>query len=448
MDVNSQTPAIMLLTVSLGKSSNLGVNPLSAKEWGRFAGWLKEQGLEPSVLLKGDIRSLLAEWMDPSVTLPRIESLLNRGSALGLALERWQRAGLWVITRADADYPERLKQRLRSDSPPVLFGCGDRILLKNGGLAVVGSRDANENDLVFTEYLGGQAAEQGYAIVSGGARGVDQRAMFAALQNEGKAVGVLADSLLRSATSAKYRNSLLSGNLVLVSPNNPELGFDVAKAMSRNRYIYCLADAAIVISSKPGKGGTWNGALEGVKQGWVPVWVKPSSYTASGNSDLVAHGAHWLPETLDSIASLLTSPAAASPNGTPPVPASLFDGDVASSEVVLEGPTIARLPQSISEANAADSEVTETQTTTVVDQVPSDIDFYDLFLIQFTQMTSINPLTSTEIAENLNIAKTQIDAWLRRGISDNVIRRHRRPVRYQASANGERQASLLSIADF
>lgn len=447
MDVNAQAPAIMLLTVSLGKSSNLGVNPLSAKEWGRFAGWLKEQGLEPSVLLKGDIRSLLSEWMDPSVTLPRIESLLNRGSALGLALERWQRAGLWVITRADADYPARLKQRLRSDSPPVLFGCGDRALLKNGGLAVVGSREANEDDLVFTEYLGVKAAEQGYAIVSGGARGVDQRAMFAALQGEGRAVGVLADSLLRSATSAKYRNPLLSGNLVLVSPNNPELGFDVAKAMSRNRYIYCLADAAIVISSKRGKGGTWNGALEGVKEGWVPVWVKPSSYASSGNSDLVAHGAHWLPETLDSIASLPASPAAASPNGTPPIAASLFDGDVASSEVELMRPTTTRLPQYTSEVSAADSEVAETQTAAAMDQVPSDIGFYDLFLIQLTQMTSITPLTSAEIAENLNVAKTQIDTWLKRGISDNVIRRHRKPVRYQANANGDRQAMLLSAAD-
>ncbi len=447
MDVHSQAPAIMLLTVSLGKSGNLGVSPLSAKEWGRFAGWLRDQGLEPSVLLKGNVRGLLTEWKDPSVTLPRIESLLERGGALGLALERWQRVGLWVITRADEDYPERLKQRLRSHAPPVLFGCGDKKILKHGGLAVVGSRDANENDLIFTDYIGSKAAEQGYAIVSGGARGVDQRAMFSALQNDGKAIGVLADSLLRSATSAKYRNSLLSGNLVLVSPNNPDLGFDVGKAMSRNRYIYCLGDAAIIISSRAGKGGTWNGALEGVKEGWVPVWVKPSSYTASGNSDLVAHGAHWLPDVLDSIDSLLIGPPAASFNGTPPVAGSLFDGGVASSEVALEQPTMAQSPQSTSEVSAADSEITETQSAAGVYQVPSDINFYDLFLIRFAQMTSTNPLTSAEIAENLNVAKTQVDTWLKRGISDNAIRRYRKPVRYQANASGERQAPLLSIAD-
>ncbi len=447
MDMNSQTPAILLLTVSLGKSSNLGVNPLSAKEWGRFAGWLRDQALEPSALLKGDLRSVLSGWVDQSVTLPRIESLLDRGSALGLALERWQRAGLWVITRADLEYPERLKQRLRSDSPPVLFGCGDRMLLNHGGLAVVGSRDANENDLLFTEHLGGRVAEEGYAIVSGGARGVDQRAMFGALQNDGTAVGVLADSLLRSATSAKYRNSLLSGNLVLVSPNNPETGFDVGKAMSRNRYIYCLGDAVIVISSTAGKGGTWNGALEGVKAGWVPVWVKPSSYSTSGNSNLVEHGARWLPETLDSIASLLAGPVVVSPSEAPPVAASLFDDDAASSGVMQEQPTATQLPRSTSEAIIAGTEVIEAQGTAAVHQAQSDIEFYDLFLIRCAQMTSTDPLTSAEIADNLDVTKAQVDRWLTRGVSDKVIRRYRGPVRYQYITTEGRQATLLSIAD-
>ena len=146
--------------------------------------------MEPSVLLEGNLQNLLSGWIDSSVTVSRIESLLGRGGALGLALERWQRAGIWVITGADPEYPERLKRRLGSASPPVLFGCGKKTLLEHGGLAVVGSRDASEEDLAFAERLGAKAAEQCYSIVSGGARGVDQRAMFGALQNEGTAVGV------------------------------------------------------------------------------------------------------------------------------------------------------------------------------------------------------------------------------------------------------------------
>ena len=59
-----------------------------------------------------------------------------------LAVDKWQRAGLWILTRGDADYPVRLKNRLRTDAPPVLFGCGNKALLQAEGMAIVGSRDA------------------------------------------------------------------------------------------------------------------------------------------------------------------------------------------------------------------------------------------------------------------------------------------------------------------
>ena len=437
----------MLLTVSFGKSNNLSAKPLTVKEWARFALWLRGQGLEPSALLEGDAQNLLSGWVDRSITLPRVESLLNRGGALGLALEKWQRAGLWVITRADQEYPERLKRRLGSESPPVLFGCGNKKLLEHGGIAVVGSRDASEEELTFTEYLGDKAAGQGYNIVSGGARGVDQSAMFGALQNEGTAVGVLADSLLSSATSAKYRRFILSGDLALISPNNPEVGFDVGKAMSRNRYVYCLADAAIVISSTAGKGGTWNGALEGVKAGWVPVWVKRSSYSSSGNSGLVDCGAHWLPETLGSLASLLTSPPVASPKGVPSIEDGLFEESTVPSEAMQMElmATLSAPPDN--EVAATSSRAQESQNTTTKHLIPSDISFYELFLARCAKLTSATPLTSDEIAGELDIAKVQILRWLKRGVSDKAIKRFTKPVRYQSNDSEGTQASLLSGAD-
>ncbi len=431
MDINSQAPAVMLLTVSFGKSNTSSAKPLTVKEWARFAVWLKDQGLEPAGLLEGDVEKLLSGWIDRSVTLPRIEGLLSRGSTLGLALEKWQRAGLWVITRADPEYPKRLKQHLRWESPPVLFGCGNKMLLEHDrGIAVVGSRHAREEDLSFTECLGNKVAQQGYTIVSGGARGVDQSAMFGALQHKGAAVGVLADNLLRSATSAKYRKALLSGDLVLISPSNPELGFDVGRAMARNRYIYCLADAAIIVSSTVGKGGTWNGAIEGVRAGWVPVWVKQSSHPASGNSRLVDRGARWLPENLDSLADLLTSSQIASANGVSPSASLLVEADPPSPEAVQMELT----------ATPSDNEVTTTnspvqggQNTIANDLIP--VAFYDLFLAWCAKLTSGNPLTSDEIAERLDVAKGQIHAWIRRGVSEGAIKRFANPVRYQSNSD-------------
>jgi len=79
-------------------------------------------------------------------------------------------------------------------------------------------------------------------------------------------------------------------NLVLLSPFNPEASFDAGNAMARNKYIYCLADAGIVVAADKE-----NGALENLKHGWVPLWVKEHPDPNSGNAALVQQGARWLP---------------------------------------------------------------------------------------------------------------------------------------------------------
>ena len=294
MEISRQSEAVMLLTVSFGKSDTDTARPLTPTEWGKFASWLKDKALTPEDLLKSDIASLLEGWDHPKVTLERVDALLNRGAALGFALEKWQRAGLWVLTRSDPDYPKCLKQRLGRKTPPTLFGSGSRNLLNGNSIAVVGGRHADEGDMDFAERVGQRAAECGRQVVSGGAAGVDRAAMLGALDAEGTAIGVLADNLLRSATSARYRQHLMSGNLALVSPFSPEARFLIGNAMARNKYIYCLAQSAIVVSSTPDSGGTWNGAVENLRQGWVPLAVKQTNALDSGNPKLASLGARWL----------------------------------------------------------------------------------------------------------------------------------------------------------
>jgi hypothetical protein len=126
MSVSPNTQAVLLLTAHFSKAKREGVKPLSPKEWGRFALWMKEKPLMPEQLMTGHLGEFLNSWSDKAITLDRIESLMDRGSALALAMEKWLRAGLWVMTRSDPDYPTRFKHRLRTDSPAVVFGCGNR----------------------------------------------------------------------------------------------------------------------------------------------------------------------------------------------------------------------------------------------------------------------------------------------------------------------------------
>ena len=175
---------------------------------------------------------------------------------------------------------------------------------------MVGSRNARSADLEFAGKLAEVAAGEGLSVVSGCARGVDRTAMFGALASEGTSVGVLADGLLRAMVSAAYRKHLLEGNLALVSPFSLEAAFNVGSLMQRNRYIYCLADAAVAVSSTFGKGGTWNGATENLKFDWVPLWVAQSEDPRSGNPGLVRLGAKWLPDDATSISDLVCGSSA------------------------------------------------------------------------------------------------------------------------------------------
>ncbi|MBN2054050.1 DNA-protecting protein DprA [bacterium] len=300
MHLTEQAQAILLLAAHFGKARRGDPQPLTPSEWGLFADWLRNRSLQPADLLRKDLRTTLSDWGEARIPIARIEALLNRGAALALATERWLRAGLVIITRADAAYPARLKKRLGTASPPVLFGCGNMNLLNQGGIAVIGSRNMSEADGHFSERLGALAAGQALSILSGGARGVDEAAMLGTLAAAGTAVGVLSHGLLASSASAKFRTHLLEGNLALVSITYPEAGFSVGNAMQRNKYIYCLADAAVVVHAGT-TGGTWSGAVENLRRGWVPLWVKRTEDATAANRQLVEKGARWLDEGEDNI---------------------------------------------------------------------------------------------------------------------------------------------------
>ena len=436
MNLSRQTQAILLLTVTFGKNDTELAKPLSKREWSRFAVWLKDKNLGPSDLLKGDVTTLLSNFIDNSISADRIVTLLERGPTLGLSLERWERAGLWVMTRSDPDYPERLKRKLGTDCPAVFFGCGNKSLLNKGGIAVIGSRDASEDDLKFTHQLGEETALQGYSMVSGGARGVDQTAMLGALDNDGTAIGVLGDSLLKSATLAMYRNKIMSGDLVLISPFNPEAGFNVGNAMARNRYIYCLSDAAIVISSTENKGGTWNGAIENLKGSWVPLWVKLSKNSSSGNSSLVNKGASWLPNAPIDFENLFISDSKQSETG----------GNLFVKKDLLAGlqPTSLQIETNLENESGNNSNLEDVKLKEQgVSGSGESYDLFSIFMIKFAALTKKSPLKTDEVAASLDIERSQANAWLKRGVSEGKIKKLNKPVRYQFNEYIETQASLF-----
>lgn len=319
--LSPNTQAILLLTAPLviGRSKP-SVNPLTAGEYGRLARRLRELHREPAHLLEPDADSLMEECritLDPG----QLQGLLGRGFLLAQAVERWRSRAIWIVSRADAQYPQRLKKRLKDGAPPVLYGCGDASILNTGGLAVVGSRHVNETLIAYTEDVGRLTAASCHAVISGGARGIDQAAMGGALAAGGNVVGVMADGLEKAAVRREYREALMGGRLALICPYDPAARFHVGHAMQRNKLIYALADAALVVNSDDRKGGTWAGASEQLTRlNLVPVYVRTRGDVTRGLSELQKLGAKpWPnPETAQKLEAILAAANVPAPSAPEP----------------------------------------------------------------------------------------------------------------------------------
>lgn len=299
MDLTADSRAMLLLSSDLSLSDETGPKPLTLREWNSLACRLSESSLgTPGGLLGLSMDDLTTELGLLDDEAGRLVRLLSRGGGLAVELERLESLGIWIVTRADAHYPRRLKQRLEGVAPAVLFGAGERALLDQPGVAVVGSRNVDDHGKDCAEFIGNACAREGFVLYSGGARGVDAISTQAALEARGTAVAVLAQSLEKAIRAPDARSKLESGDLALVTPYSANAGFSVGAAMGRNKLIYALADYALVIASDAGKGGTWAGATEAIKAKWLPVFVLDSPNVPEGNHQLLQKGAISLPVSL------------------------------------------------------------------------------------------------------------------------------------------------------
>ena len=288
--LSPDSQAIALLCSTLALPRDAATRPLTPKDWSSLAASIHASEVgTPSALFgldAGDIADSLG--VSPEAA-GRVAELLSRGGQLAIEVEHLSARGVWIITRADDGYPPLFRTRLKATAPPVLFGVGDPSVLAERSVAVVGSRDADEASVGFATALGHSCARNGIAVVSGGARGIDSAAMLAAVDGGGKAIGIVAEALDRATRRPDFRMHLADGELTLLAVKHPAAGFSVGDAMGRNRLIYSLAEAAVVVASGE-SGGTRAGALENLKAGWVPLFVREETDAPDGNRELLSAG--------------------------------------------------------------------------------------------------------------------------------------------------------------
>lgn len=206
--------------------------------------------------------------------------------------EELNRQNIDVIPINSPLYSRRLKYNLKTKrSPPVIFTKGDKSLLNQDSVAIVGSRSASEISLKFTDDVAKSNVEKSKVIVSGYAKGVDRQALDSALKYNGKSIIVLPQGILTfSSGLTKLKNEIDNGDLLVISTYFPKAPWSVQLAMSRNSIIYGLAEEIIVAESNF-SGGTWSGVQEGLKRNQKIYVRKPSLDENNANNKLIELGA-------------------------------------------------------------------------------------------------------------------------------------------------------------
>jgi DNA processing protein len=228
-------------------SSATGVGP-------RTAGALVRRLGSPAAVLVADPARLSA---CPGVGPLRAEALAAalRDADPAAIVASAERAGLSVLTPADAAYPPLLSTS--PDAPPAIYVRGAFPPPDRPHVAIVGTRAATPYGLRVARTLAEDLSREGAVVVSGLARGVDGAAHAGCLKAGGATVAVLgcgADVVYPPEHHALAGEIAASG--CVVSEHPPGTPPQPGHFPRRNRIVAALARATVVVEA-----GLASGAL-------------------------------------------------------------------------------------------------------------------------------------------------------------------------------------------
>ena len=255
--MNARERGFLLLTSHLGNPQR---KPLTVSQLRILAGRVRtmERPMEEEEVSVSRLRSLGYGTQ----MCERIVHLLAQEEELDYYLKRGKQKGCIPVTRVSPLYPLILRQRLGPDSPGCLWVKGDVSLLSAPAVSVVGSRDIYPEHASFAGAVARHAAGEGIVLISGNARGADTVAQQACLESGGKVISIVADQLSRQDNCE---------NTLYISEEDFDAPFSAQRALSRNRCIHAMGRITFVAQSRCGKGGTWDGTVKNLHNGWSPV---------------------------------------------------------------------------------------------------------------------------------------------------------------------------------
>jgi DNA processing protein len=205
--------------------------------------------------------------------------------------------GVTFCALGEENYPLRLQ--MIDDAPPLIAIRGNSVALAMPMVAIVGARNASAAGVRFAERLARDLGSEGFAIVSGLARGIDAAAHRASLATGTVAVLAGGHDHIYPPEHADLAEAILAqGALVSEMP----LGWEprAHDFPRRNRLISGLA-AGIVIVEAAKRSGSLITARLALEQGREVFAVpgSPLDPRAEGSNSLLKQGAALVTEAAD-----------------------------------------------------------------------------------------------------------------------------------------------------
>lgn len=235
--------------------------------------WKNQFDLEPKDV--EDLKKAKAELPNNSFLA---ESLINEGYEL--------------IPITSPVYSKTLKANLKAaHSPALLYVKGNIQIMQEKSIAIVGSRNASDKSLEFTDNIARLASKEYKVVVSGFAKGVDKQALDSAIKYKGHSIIVLPQGIMTFGSGYRtYYKQIVDGDVLVLSTFFPKAPWKAELAMARNPIIYGLADEIYVAESSE-KGGTWSGVIDGLRKNRRIFVRKPDPGEKNANDLLIQKGA-------------------------------------------------------------------------------------------------------------------------------------------------------------
>lgn len=200
--------------------------------------------------------------------------------------------GFEIIPIISPEYSKTLKDNLKATySPAILYIKGNKSIMQEKTVAIVGSREASDIALKFTDNIAKMASAQYKVVVSGFAKGVDKQALDSAIAYKGQSIIVLPQGIMTFSSGFKnYYKQIIDGDVLIISTFFPKAPWKAELAMARNPIIYGLADEIFVAESAE-KGGTWSGVVDGLRKGRNIYVRKSENSEKNANNILIQKGA-------------------------------------------------------------------------------------------------------------------------------------------------------------